>query len=334
MHLSKLIYKHFLDLSLVCINFYTEAKKMDSWLKHTILSENQDLSAVCFKLLNWLDTEVCGTMTYKHIETILTSAVFIDIIFETIGVEITNDLMEKYAHHRLFLKDHCKKLSELSVILHSAANILTIPDGHKYIFTVENILKHFLTDVNMIYNSKWPTDNISNYNLKHKMLLIVQRIFQLPPKNIDISVDRLLRHCDFSLIGHIFLEKSNSLHISKYKILEYKICQKIAEGNINTSFMRSMYITASNSLKGNSFLKSCIRNDIFGNSLVKFFMQFFEKIEKGDNMTSNSQHKLSDIIFLVHCVLCSKTCNSQLYKAICTNKTVAQLIKKSFFIYY
>ncbi|XP_011213373.2 uncharacterized protein LOC105233113 isoform X2 [Bactrocera dorsalis] len=312
-------------------------KKMDSWLKQTILSDNQDLSTICFKLLSWLDTEFCGTMTYKHIETILTSAVFVDIIFEMMGEELTKDLMEKYAHHRLFLKDHCKRLSEVGVTLKSAANILATPDGYKYIFTVENLLKHLLTEVNLIYNNSMVSPKIiSNDNSKYKMHLIVERIFQLPPKNIDISVDRMLSHCDFSLIGHIFLEDTNNLHISKYKILEYKICTKIAKGNISPSFIKSMYVTASSSLKGNNFLKSCLRNDVFGTSLIEFFILFFENIEReGYNMTVNSQHNLSDIIFLVHCALCSNTPSiSQLSNTIRTNETVAKLIKKSFFIYY
>ncbi|XP_014097376.1 uncharacterized protein [Bactrocera oleae] len=307
---------------------------MDYWLKQTILSDNQDLSTVCFKLLSWLDAELCGTMTYKYIETILTGAVFVDIIFEIMGEEMTKDLMETHAHHRLFLKDNCKILSEVGVTVHSAANILTTPEGYKYIFTIENILKHFLIDVNLIYNYKRSSKNISIDNAKYKMLLIVQRIFQLPPKNIDISVNRLVSHCDFSLLGHIFLEETNSLHICKYKILEHKICKKISQGNISSSFIKSMYVTASSSLKGNTFLKSCLRNDVFGTSLVQFFMLFFENLEKeGYNITINSQHKLSDIIFLVHCALHSKTSCSQLNKTIRTNKSVAQLIKKSFFIY-
>ncbi|XP_054087206.1 uncharacterized protein LOC105219438 isoform X4 [Zeugodacus cucurbitae] len=307
--------------------------EMDSWLKHTILSEDPDLSTICFKLLTWLETEFWGTMTYKHIETILAGAVFVDIILDTVGEEITKDLMEKYRQHKIFLKDYCKTLREVGATCHTVSNILATSDGYKYVFTMENILKHFLTDVNLIYNSNVPKAKLSPHNSKYKMLLIIQRIFQLPPKNIDISVDRLLCHSDFSLIGHIFLEETNSLHISKYKILEHKICKKIAEGNINSSFIKSMYVTASNSLKGKTFFKSCLRNDVFANSVVTFFILFFEKIEI--NMTANSQHNLSDIFYLVHCVLCTKTpfC-SQLYTKIRTNKTIAQLIKKSFFLYY
>ncbi|XP_004536768.1 uncharacterized protein LOC101449845 [Ceratitis capitata] len=308
---------------------------MDSWIRETALSDNQDLSISCFKMISWLSTEFYGALTYKEVETILICAAFVDIIVDISGEDFKNDLIKKYPHHKLFLKDFFRKLKEISVTQYSAAKILATEDGYKHVYTVESILKHFNVDISVVYNYKMPSRNVCTETPKYKMLVLVEKIFQLAPENIDIAVDRLFNCCDFSLLGYIFLEPLSSIHISKYKIIEHKICQKISDKNVNHSFIKSMYMTSANSVKGANFYKSCFENVVFGNSLTNFFIAYFNNFEKEDYYKSlNAQHKLSDIIFLVNCALSSKSSAlSKLIESIRNNTTIKHLINKSFFNY-
>ncbi|XP_017477323.1 PREDICTED: uncharacterized protein LOC108367238 [Rhagoletis zephyria] len=309
---------------------------MDTWIKNAILSENRDAIGDCFKILRWLDTEYSGTLLYKDVETILICAEYVDSYFETSGAELTQELMEKYGHHRAFLKEYCAKLDEIAFSLRTASRILATAEGYKHVFTIETILKLFMSDISLLYSNKLCTKNQNMDTPRSKMQLLVKRIFQLPPKNIDIAIERLLYNIDFSAIGYIFLEDSNNLYISKYKVLEHKICKKIADGSIDPYFIKSMAVTALNSIKGTTFLKLCFENKMFANSLVTFIISYFHDFEKGNHfMPPNNQHKLSDILFLVHCISTSKSLlRFKLFKTIFKSKSVSRMVNKNFFVYY
>ncbi|XP_054730612.1 uncharacterized protein LOC129239268 [Anastrepha obliqua] len=306
---------------------------MDCWIRQTLLSENLDATSDCFKILSWLNIEYSGILTYKQIETILVCAAFVESCFEIAGDDLVKSILDKYTHDRLSFKEHYTKLNAMGVTLHSAARILATAEGYKHVYAVENILKLLKNDVSLLYNNKTCTKNLNANSSQFKMNLLVQRMFQLPPENIDIAIERLLLNCDFSLIGYIFLDPPSSLYVSKYKILEHKICKRISDGNLDPSFIRSMFVTVSNSSKGAMFFKSCLENKAFGNSLVTFFISYFQIFEK-ENVHLNSHNSLSEILCLVHCVLSSKSpARIKLYTTICKNETIARLINKKVFIY-
>ncbi|XP_067635003.1 uncharacterized protein [Eurosta solidaginis] len=304
---------------------------MDTWIKEAILSTSQDFSSDCFKILSWLDTEYFGPLKYKHVETLLTSAAFIDSYFETSKAHLSKDLMEKYTQHRLFLKKHCKKFYGIGITLPAAATVLGTTDGYKHVNAVENILKMFTTDFSRLYEYNECNRSPNAESAQFKIQSLVDRVFRLPPKNIDIVIDRILRFLDFSLIGYIFLEPFNRLNIKKCKILEEKLCKKIAVGNINSYVIKSMFETASSSLNGQIFFKSCLGNVTFGNSLVTFLILYIQNFDKG---TENLELKLPNLLYLVHCILTSKQeCRLRLCSTILKNQSVSCLINKNFFIY-
>uniref|UniRef100_A0A1A9X035 Uncharacterized protein n=1 Tax=Glossina brevipalpis TaxID=37001 RepID=A0A1A9X035_9MUSC len=207
---------------------------MDDYVKRLSLGSSvKDVLEPCAKLLHWLSMISNQGYDCKDMETIIKALVFIHECIIRFGNNIVDDLVEQEPFLKAYFERHLNNYRNLNCISSLKEDILQSSNILKNAVILDNLLKN----VKDIYSEQMDVKSPKRLPLENKrtkMNLIANRLFQLPPSQIDAAFDKICCEIGFDVLGFIFCVNMDNSMIRQYCILEDKLCNKIINLNSNS----------------------------------------------------------------------------------------------------
>lgn len=247
-----------------------------------------DLSEDYNKAAHYVATHLESKLESKDIENFIKTYTFIyqNISLNDTKVVSNNAIKYKHlatTHSTLF--SHFKEIAKLPTSIANAVivdNIIGLANRNlPYKFNVRNA------------SGKRPSCG-GIVGKRKKLYLIIKQLFLLPVSKFDLAFERVVQNVDFDILGYIFCETTSSIYYEKCIILEDKFCHLIRDNNstILHHFMNSLFKCVSNSRRGKSLYRQCLKNKFFRESILSFFTRLkFENALSNDSALDMSLQK-------------------------------------------
>lgn len=265
---------------------------MDHYVRTASLNSKQQLDTIAkqtARILQWLPMHFCGDFEPTFLETLIKSLVLLfenasaqgfELLSEMNSFPPPHNMLARFYDHHMDIFQHLHNALTMfnGQILRNSSN-----GGEGGIHLISNavILDTILQQVKHIYGDQFMISYSVSPDIKHgymdKLYIIINRLFRLPPSEIDIGIVRIITNVEFSVLGKVFCYP-NLIHNNQFPkciIFVERLRKLTANMDIRdlNKFLRLMVLSIEKN--GEKLFQQCIENTEFLDILQIIFCRFF-----------------------------------------------------------